>query len=270
MEKILFIGCGNMGSAIIKGLVQSKNCEPSNIFCCDSDKEKLELLKNDLGVNVCATPGEVIGDVGVVVLAVKPNMVKKVLFSMQGDFEKLKSKTLLISIAAGVNIAVLESLVGARMDVVRVMPNLPATINCGVSAIYGKDADQVYKTVEIFSTVGTCVLVNSDNELDAATALSASGPGFAFLLIEALTQGGVRMGLTPATAGILATEMLRGSAAMVTETGEHPAVLRDKVTTPGGTTIAGLKALEEGGVRAAIIAAIEAAALRARELSQNL
>lgn len=263
--KLLVIGCGNIGGAIIDGVIKAESYLPENVICCDTDARKLSELERTHGVKIISNATDGVDQVSVVLLAVKPNLVKKVL---DGFCEKVRGRKdlLIVSVAAGVKVETISLMVGSEVAVTRVMPNLPCTIGKGISAIYGIDEKAVLKTEELFEAVGECVIVKSEAELDAVTGLSGSGPGFVFTIIEALAQGGVRMGLSPVVAGKLAAVTVYGAAAMLLQSEEHPAVLRDKVTTPGGTTIAGLQALEDGGLRSALIAAVEAATLRAKEL----
>ena len=277
--KIGFIGCGKMATALIKGVLKSGLSQPSDITASDVHTPAADLLAKETGVKAVATNVEVVAASDAIVLAVKPadalaaiqNLTSQqseasMRWAWQGGGSK--GSKLLISIVAGQSIAALEKAAGERFRVIRVMPNTPALVLAGASAFSlgtratEEDADVAQK---IFGSVGIAVRLKEEL-LDAVTGLSGSGPAYVYTIIEALADGGVLMGLPRALALQLAASTVAGGAAMVSQTGEHPAALRDQVASPGGTTIAGIAALEAGGLRAALISAVRVATERAREL----
>ena len=267
--KIGFIGCGKMATALIKGVLKSGICQPSDITASDVFKPAADALAKETGMSAVATNAEVVGASDAVVIAVKPADALAAIEDLnpQPAGEKTAGK-LLISIVAGHSIAALEKAAGERFRVIRVMPNTPALILAGASAFSlgtratEEDAEVAQK---IFGSVGIAVRLK-EGLLDAVTGLSGSGPAYVYTIIEALADGGVLMGLPRALALQLAASTVAGAAAMVSQSGEHPAALRDQVASPGGTTIAGIAALEAGGLRAALIAAVRVATERSREL----
>lgn len=264
-QRIGFIGVGKMGEALLRGVLHARLSEPTKITIYDADAQRMAAVASALGVSTNSSVTRAVGNAEIVVIAVKPDIVPVVL---REAAERTGPQHLFVSIAAGVPIALMEGLLPARTRVVRVMPNTPCLVGAGASAFaLGKHATtedaKVVKT--IFDAVGKCVLVE-EKLLDAVTGLSGSGPAYGYLIIEALADGGVRMGLTRDIALTLAAQTLFGAAKMCLETNLHPAQLKDMVASPGGTTIAGLHALECGGLRAALMNAVEAATLRSREL----
>ena len=259
-----FIGCGKMASALIQGVLAAKECEPSDVVVHDRLAEPAEVLGTESGIRVAKSNREVAAASEVVVLCVKPEDALSALSEAGGDLEG----KLLISIVAGVTIESLQDAAGPKCRVVRVMPNTAALVQKGASA-YATGAGVTEKDVaaveKIFTSVGRAFPVK-EALLDAVTGLSGSGPAYVYLFIEALADGGVQMGLPRDLATKLAVQTVAGAAEMVSETMMHPALLREMVTSPGGTTIAGLAELERGGVRSAVMDAVRAATLRAREL----
>ena len=261
------IGAGNMGSALVGGLVRGERIAAANVIAADVDDAKLMMLRDRWAVRTTWDNRVCARDADVVLLAVKPQLIAGVLEEIAGDVGPEKT---VLSIAAGVRTAFIEERLG-MLHVVRAMPNTPALIGAGISAICpGRYADRsdLDLASEIMDVVGTVVEV-SESEMDAVTGLSGSGPAYVYMVIEALADGGVRMGLSREVALKLATHTVSGAAKMVAEAGEHPAVLKDRVASPGGTTIAGLHALEAGGVRAALMTAVEAATGRSEELGRS-
>ncbi len=260
--KIGIIGAGNMSGAITKGLL-AKGTAPQDIFVSDISAEKLRSIAA-LGVHT-GTNAEAAAFGEAVILAIKPNIFEKALPSLS---EALSGK-LVISIAAGNTISFVSSLLpGAR--VVRLMPNTPALVGEGMTAIsYAapatkEDADVVEK---LFSSLGKCVQV-PESLMDAVVAVSGSGPAYAYMLIDAMANGGVFMGLSKKDALLLAAQTVFGAAKMVLETGEHPMVLCDNVCSPGGTTIAAVDALEKSGFRASVMAAEKKCAEKSAQLKK--
>jgi pyrroline-5-carboxylate reductase len=267
-ERIGFLGGGNMSGALIAGLLGSKVVEPSQIRASDARKERLDELTRDHGIETCATNAELVRWATVVVLAVKPQVVAAVLGECGSLFG---AAHLLVSIAAGAPIRALEAGLAAGTRVVRAMPNTAALARAGATALaagtLATAADQAVAK-SLFDAVGRTVVLD-EHHLDAVTGLSGSGPGYVMLFIEALADGGVKMGLPRDVAQMLAAQTVYGSAKLLIDTQEHPARLRDMVTSPGGTTISGLKALESGAVRATVMEAVEAATRRSTELGKK-
>lgn len=261
-----FIGAGKMATALIRGILRTGVAEPPDLTACDPLASARSALAAETGINVFEFNSPVAERSDVLILAVKPQVMNEVLAELR---PLLKPGHLVISIAAGVSIATIVQGLGPDRRVVRVMPNTPALLGEGMSAYAlgpGVPHEDEAVTQEFLSTVGRAVRV-PESLLDAVTGLSGSGPAFVYLVIEALSDGGVRMGLPRDVATMLAAQTVLGAAKMVLETGLHPGVLKDQVTSPGGTTIAGLHALERGGVRGALINAVRAATRRSAELA---
>ena len=264
-QKIAFLGAGNMAEALIAGLVKAKLSDPANLLATDILATRLEVIKSRYHIQVGSKNSEAGSWADVIILCVKPQIMNKVLADIQSG---LSEKQLVISVAAGVPIQSIQTKIGQTIPVIRAMPNTPAVIQEGVTALsgcHGLSANYLEVAKKIFESVGTVAVVD-ESLMNAVTGLSGSGPAYVYLAIEALIDGGVRVGLPRNVAHALAVQTVLGSAKMVRETGEHPALLKDRVTSPGGTTIAGLQRLEEGGLRATLIEAVEAATQRSREL----
>ncbi len=260
--RIGFLGGGNMGSALIKGLINSGAASAGQIVVAEKMAAKAQALAGELGV---ASVGRIeeLGPVDLLVLAVKPADVPAATHEAEGS---LKATTLVVSIAAGVTLAKLAALLPPGQHLVRAMPNTPALIGRGVTALAPAahtPAEGLALARELFAAVGQVVVVG-EHLMDAVTGLSASGPAYIFVIIEALSDAGVRMGLDRASALTLAAATVGGAADMVLATGQHPGQLKDMVTSPGGTTITGLQVLERAGLRGVLMDAVEAATLRAR------
>jgi len=261
-----FIGSGKMATALVKGMLRAGLAPVEALCASDPLREAREQLAADTGVAVFDANRSVAERSDVLVLAVKPQHMRQALDELRSA---LKSNHLIVSVAAGVTIASILERVGEDQRVVRVMPNTPALIGEGASAYalgprVGPEDEAVVSA--FLGSVGVAVRV-AESLLDAVTGLSGSGPAFVYLIIEALSDGGVRAGLPREVATLLAAQTVAGAARMVCETGMHPGVLKDQVASPGGTTIAGLHALERGCVRGALIDAVEAATKRSGELA---
>jgi pyrroline-5-carboxylate reductase len=268
-KKVGFIGAGNMGEALIKGLVESNLVAADRIIIADVRADRTHELAKTYGVAPMASNAALLRDADVVILAVKPQIMLPLLRELT---PALTSRPLLISIAAGVSTATIQSVLGKYPRLIRVMPNPPALVLEGATAIArpasGSEPDDLDTAQEIFNAVGTVVVV--DEELmDAVTGLSGSGPAYVAIVVESLADGGVKMGLDRATAMTLAIQTVLGAARLLAETGLHPGALKDMVSSPAGTTIAGIAALEEGGIRTTFIRAVERATLRSRELGRG-
>ncbi len=267
-KKVGFIGAGNMGEALIKGLVAANLVRPEAIYASDVRLERLKALDQQYGIQLLADNAELVRQVDIVILAVKPQIMAPALRQIASAVTK---KKLLISIAAGVSTTTIRAALGKEARLIRVMPNTPALVLEGVTAVAkaeGLEPGDLDTAGEIFSAVGRVVVL--DEELmDAVTGLSGSGPAYVAVVIESLADGGVKMGLDRITAMTLATQTVLGAARLMIETGMHPGALKDMVSSPGGTSIAGIAALEEGGIRATFIKAVERATLRSRELGRG-
>lgn len=262
-----FIGAGRMAQAMIRGFISTGVIEPANITASDNDRRMLNCVK-DLGIQTTQCNQDLVSKSRLIVLAVKPHIVRPVL---QEVSEKISKEKIIVSIAAGIPISAIEKELPAGSRVIRVMPNTPALVQAAASVLApGKsvepgDSDIV---VELLKSIGICE-PGSEKLLDAVTGLSGSGPAYAFTAIEALSDGGVKMGLPRDLATKLAAQTLLGAAKMVLESGQHPGELKDQVCSPGGTTIAAVHKLEKAGFRAALIDAVEAATQRAQELGAS-
>jgi pyrroline-5-carboxylate reductase len=262
-----FIGSGKMASALVRGAVESGAISAARIIVSDYLPAVAQQLAATAGVQSAATNDALCAAADVLVLCVKPS---DALSALRALGPKLNGK-LVVSIVAGLEIRRLEEAAGGGARIIRVMPNTPALIHKGAAAYaLGTTATEADAELaeKLFGAVGTVCRVK-EALLDVVTGLSGSGPAYVYLMIEALADGGVLMGLPRELALQLAAQTLAGAAGMVLETGDHPAVLRDMVTSPGGTTIAGIEAMEANGARAALIAAVRAATERARELGQG-
>ncbi len=262
--KLGFIGAGSMGGAIIRGLLAGGRVVRENLVYYDPDPAR-QTQMDELGVEAALDTAEVM-HAPVVILGVKPQVMPAVLAGVK---EFARPWHLIISIAAGVPLKVLEAAL-PESRVIRVMPNTPTLVGAGMAALApgsGATAEDLALGLELFGAVGQAVMVE-ERLMDAVTGLSGSGPAFVAVFIEALADGGVRMGLPRALALTLATQTVLGSARLCLEERLHPALLKDMVTSPGGTTIAGLHALESSGFRGTVMDAVAAAAARSQELGQ--
>ncbi len=267
-KKVGFVGAGNMGEAMIKGLLQTGLVPARAICATDVRADRLDELAHQYGIGTTASNSALVAESDVVILAVKPQIMGAVLKEIAGAVD---AQRLFISIAAGVATRTVRAHLGKPVRLIRVMPNTPALVLEGVTAIAraeGLDRGDLETAQALFSAVGRVVVLDED-ALDAVTGLSGSGPAYIAIVIESLADGGVKMGLDRATAMTLATQTVLGSAKLIRETGVHPGQLKDMVASPGGTTIAGISALEEGGVRRTFISAVERATERSRELGRS-
>jgi pyrroline-5-carboxylate reductase len=266
-ETLTVLGCGTMGEAIVRGLLRSGKLEAGQIFATDRRPEVACALREKHGVRTGSDNREACQAAAVVLVCVKPHEVEPLL--ADPSLAPLLAGKLVVSIAAGVR---LDQLAGwlPKSGVVRAMPNTPCLIGEGMTVIArgpGVTDAQAATVIEIFHCVGGC-LEADDKVMDAVTSLNGSGPAFAYIILEALTDGGVRMGLRRDTAMQIAAQMFQGAARMVLQTGMHPAALKDQVTTPAGSTIAGLLIMEDGRIRSVIARAVEEAAKTAAKLGQ--
>ena len=266
-SSIGLLGGGAMGEALAAGVLAA-GATRERVCASDPEASRREHLTSGLGIRATADNAVAVAS-DLVVIAVKPGLVKSVLGALGGPDNAALAKPLWISIAAGVSIAAIESALPRGARVVRAMPNTPALVRAGATAYTPNaacsPADRALAK-ELFEGVGLAWECPTESLLDAVTGLSGSGPAYVFVLLEALSDAGVRMGLPREAASALATQTVLGSAKLAQQTGRHPAALKDQVTSPGGTTIAGLERLEAGGFRAAVHDAVAAATKRSKEL----
>lgn len=268
LKRLAFIGGGNMAEALLRGILAADRIRPEEILATDVREERLAYLKNTYRIAISSDNASAASQAETVLLAVKPQNMDRALAELKGTVGEAQ---LLVSIAAGIATTTIAAHFPHPVRVVRVMPNTPALVLEGVSALArGRHAtsQDMETTRQLFEAVGKVVVVD-ESLMDAVTGLSGSGPAYVFLIIDALADAGVKVGLSRDVAVALAAQTVRGSARLVLETGKHPGELKDMVTSPGGTTIAGLHALEQGAVRAALINAVEAATRRSQELGKR-
>ncbi len=263
-KKIGFIGAGKMATALIEGLLNAKIIDKFNLAISDISNERINYFKS-LGIKSFLSNIDLYKESEIIVFSVKPDKIKIICEELKSVIKKEK---LIISIAAGVEIKFIENILGNDIPIVRVMPNTPALVGAGMSAYaVNKNVVQDFKLLveKILKSIGEVIFIE-EKYLDAVTGLSGSGPAFVFMMINSLAEGGVKMGLLKDVALKLSAQTVFGAAKMVLETGKHPEELLDMVTSPGGTTIAGIYSLEKNKIRAAFIEAVETATLRAKEI----
>ena len=269
-KKICIIGTGNMGEALVSGLLGSNSSSPKKIICTDVRESVLEAVEKEYGVQTTTNNLEAVTKSDIIIYAVKPQIMAAVI---KETVEKLDMSKLIISIAAGVPMAALESCLNKELRLIRVMPNIAAAVKESATAVAaGKNASEedVEMAMSIFNSIGKTVFIKENYLMDAITGLSGSGPAYIFLIVEAMADAGVKVGLSRQEAFFLSAQTVLGAARMLIETKEHPGQLRDRVTSPGGTAIAGLATLEEGGLRTTLINAVEVATNRSRELGEMM
>jgi pyrroline-5-carboxylate reductase len=269
-DRIAVLGAGRLGETLIRGLIAADTVQPHDVLVTAAHAARVQDLEKRLGVQGAASNLEAVRNARLILLTVKPHQIDPVVREIAPG---LTPEHLLISGAASASTAYIEARIGdANVPVVRAMPNTPAMLRLGMTAVcagsHARD-EHVNRARQIFGAVGRTVVVD-EQHMDAVTGLSASGPAFIFIIIESLAEAGVKVGLPRTIATELAAQTVLGSGAMVIETGEHPAKLKDDVTTPGGTTIDGILELEDGGLRVTLIKAVvratQRATARAREL----
>lgn len=267
-KRIGFIGSGNMGEALVSGLVLSQATQPENIFCSDIDPELLAAIKDKYHVNVTQSNLEVIQQSDIVVYATKPQILGMVL---KETAPALDDSKLIISIAAGVPLAAIAIGLQKKLRMIRAMPNICAFVKESATAIAAGEyvlENDVAEARAIFNSVGKTVFIHENVLMDAFTGLSGSGPAYIFTIVDAMADAGVKMGLSRKDALFLSSQTVLGSARMLLESKEHPGQLKDRVASPGGTAIAGIHTLEQGGLRTTLINAVESATKRSRELGE--
>jgi pyrroline-5-carboxylate reductase len=266
-RELTIIGGGNMGEAILKGLIAAQLITPSQVTVTDVIEARLAYLRETYAVRSLTDNAKAVAQADLIILAVKPQDIVQ---TIQGIAPAVHEPQVIISIAAGVPTVKIETAFAKPMRVVRVMPNTPALVLAGAAGLCAGSratSEDLDVARALFDALGKTVVV-SEALMDAVTGLSGSGPAYIFVLIEALADGGVKMGLSREAALTLAAQTVYGSAKLLLETGLHPGELKDRVASPAGTTIAGLHALEEHAFRGAIIDAVERATLRSRELGR--
>ncbi len=266
-KRIGFIGSGAIAEALISGIITAGLVLPSQIVVSDISKERLRYMKEKYAIDTVLRIEEVVKEVNLLFLTVKPQVVPSVLATIS---PLASTATLVVSVAAGITIQLLQNKLPG-VPIVRVMPNTPVAVGEGMSVLAlgeyaGKENAEL--VLAIFSAVGKAIIME-ESCMDAVTGLSGSGPGYAFVLIDALADAGVRVGLSRQDSIVMVAQTLLGAAKMVLETGEHPAKLRDMVASPGGTTIAGIHVLEQRGVRAALIDAVQAGTQRSQAMGKK-
>ena len=268
-QKIGFIGGGNMATSLISGLIASGH-EPGNIWVSDVNPDQINSLETRLKVNVTASNEKVINETDVVVMAVKPQIMREVALQVAPLIQQRKS--LVVSIAAGISERSLSSWLGSEIAIVRCMPNTPALVLTGATALHANDkvtADQRSTAENILRSVGIALWVNEEKELDAVTAVSGSGPAYYFLLMEAMEQAAMDLGLTEETARLLVLQTALGAAKIALESSESPELLRKRVTSPGGTTQRAIETFQQGGFSDLVSKALHAARDRSIEMSNQ-
>jgi len=268
-KQVGFVGTGNMGEALIKGLIHGHVCRPEQIICSDTRPERLKAVRETFGVKGTSHNVEVVKQSDIIILSVKPQIMKSVVDEIAKALDLSK---LVISIAAGVPLEAIELCAQKELKLIRVMPNICVSVREGISAIAaGKHAlkEDLQLAQTIFDSVGKSLFI-AENLLDAVTGLSGSGPAYIFLIIDALADAGVKVGLSRDDALLLSSQTVLGASKMLIETKEHPGKLKDMVTSPGGTAITGLHTLEEGGLRTTLMNAVEGATQRAKVLGEMM
>jgi len=264
-KRLAVLGTGKLGGILLRAYLKQELFSPKRVTATVKHGEKAVSLTKELGISVTTENHKAVAGADIVLLAVKPQVVGEVLKEIAPE---LSAKTVVISVAASVPTSYIEQQLGRKTPVVRVMPNTPSAVGCGMTGICrGAHAGAEHLEVAraMFNAVGRTVVVDEKN-MDAVTGLSASGPAFAYIILESLAEAGVKVGLPRDVATLLAAQTMKGAASVVLETGDHPALLKDAVTTPAGCTIDGILELEEGKLRVTLIKAVVKATSRAGEL----
>jgi pyrroline-5-carboxylate reductase len=262
-----FIGAGNMGGALIRGIIKSGTLQADHIYISDIDRDKVLALSSDMGINASADNTKVVEKSDIIILAVKPNVIKSALQSFKHAFDDNK---ILVSIAAGIPIKAFKEVLGESKKVVRTIPNTPAVVGEGITVISfdnnisSSEADTIK---ELFKAVGTVEVLDEDL-MSEVISVTSSSPAYIFMFIEAMADAAVLSGIPRAMAYRMAAQAVMGSAKMVLEIGKHPGELKDQVCSPAGTTIEAVKALEKSGFRSSIIEAMYECTKKARELGK--
>lgn len=267
-KKISLIGTGNMGEALLSGLISSGSSDPKNIICTDIREDRLKSIQEKYGVHTTSNNIKAVEASEIIIYAVKPQIIASVLRETASCLDMSK---LIISIAAGVPLAAIESCLNKKLRLIRVMPNIAAFVkeSASVIAAGGNATEEDIKlSLAIFDSMGRSIFIKENILMDAITGLSGSGPAYIFLIVDAMADAGVKVGLSREDALFLSSQTVLGAAKLLIETKEHPGRLKDMVTSPGGTAIAGIHTLEKGGLRTTLINAVEVATKRSKELGE--
>nr|WP_199771377.1 pyrroline-5-carboxylate reductase [Erwinia persicina] len=267
-KKVGFIGCGNMSKAIIAGLVNAGHITPENILVFDHKPETNQAMQQQYGITPAGSAEEVAREANILFGAVKPNVILSVLKDIAGSLNK---ETLIVSIAAGVTLDALATVLGHDRKIVRVMPNTPALVNEGMTSVTPNvlvTAEEAHEVVEIFNGFGKAALV-PEYLIHAVVGVSGSAPAYVFMFIEAMADAAVLGGMPRAQAYQFAAQAVKGAAQMVLETGKHPAELKDMVCSPAGTTIEAVRVLEQKGFRSAVIEAMHQCMAKSEQMSRQ-
>lgn len=267
--RVAVIGMGKMGVTIAKALVQNQLVPPERVVGTTAHDKSAQRAHTETNVRVTTSNETAVANADIVILAVKPQTMFKLLQLLAPH---MRSDQLVISLAAATAISKIENLLKEGIPVIRAMPNLPALVKQGMTVLCpGSHVQEMHiaQASAIFGAFGLVEVIDNEDHMDAVTALAGSGPAYGYIIIESLAEGGVKTGLPRSLATILAAQAMKGAASMVLETGEHPAKLKDMVTTPAGTTVDGIMALEEGSLRVALIKAVDAATAKSKEISKS-
>ena len=264
-KKIGFIGCGNMGKAMISGIIASKKIDIENILVSTKSTSSKENIEKEFNINATLNNEEVVNFSDILILAIKPNMFKEVIEEIK---DEIKKETIIVSIAAGITIDNLESLIGEDYKIVRTMPNTPALVREAISAVcYNKNInnEDLDEVINIFNMFGKCEVLE-EKYFHGFIALCGSSPAYVFMFIEAMADAAVKLGIPRNKAYKMAEQAILGSAKLALETGKHPGELKDMVCSPGGTTIEAVTELENGNFRSTIIKALEKCAEKSKNM----
>jgi pyrroline-5-carboxylate reductase len=267
-QNLAIIGVGKMGNTLIDSLLRNKVVKPNQIYGTTSREDTASQVREKYHINAGLDNQEAVSQSDIIILAVKPQMIAQVLVEI---VPALNDNKFVISIAAAISTSFIEGKLNKNISVIRAMPNIASLVNEGMTVLCpGKFVQEEHLEIalEIFGSVGEVEIIHREELMDVVTALSGSGPAYSYMMIESLTDGGVRMGLPRELARKLAAQSVLGGAKMVLQTGLHPALLKDEVTTPAGVTIDGLMELEDGGFRVALIKAIDRATQKSKQISK--
>ncbi len=262
MSKIAFLGIGNMGNAMLRAILEKKAEQADNIYIFDKDVEKMQTFANETGVNTCGSAKEAASVADVIFLAVKPNVIDYVMSDIK---DVINDDKFIVSIAAGVTVTRMLDILGLHTKIVRSIPNLPALVGAGITGLFFYNfvddticANGKAYISSLFDTFGKSVTVDKEKMIDEMISVTSSSPAYFCLFIEAMADAAVKAGFARKDAYVMAEQAMYGTAKLMLDTGIHPAVLKDNVCSPGGTTIEAVTALENGGLRDCVIQAMEA------------
>jgi pyrroline-5-carboxylate reductase len=264
-KRLAVLGAGKIGGILLRAFLEQKLVQPKHVHATAKHADKARALAKQLGITASTDNRAAVRDADIILLAVKPQAVREILEEIKPE---MKSGKMIVSVVASVTTQHMEKILGLDLPVIRAMPNTPCAIGCGMTGLAkgvhaGKDHLEIAQTM--FEAVGRAVVVD-EKQIDAVTGLSASGTAFIYIILESLAEGGVKVGLPRDVSTLLAAQTMMGAARMVLDTGDHPALLKDAVTTPAGSTVDGILELEDGKVRVTLIKAVMKATQRAKEL----